>query len=76
MSLLSSFWNEFLAKLSEIKGEKSVLYSVLKQTHLIELTEEKIIIGCDNQGIKKYLDPKLKEIEDHIYQNFKKRLFV
>jgi len=76
MSLLSSFWNEFLAKLSEIKGEKSVLYSVLKQTHLIELTEEKIIIGCDNQGIKKYLDPKLKEIEDHIYQNFKKRLLV
>jgi len=52
------------------------LYSVLKQTHLIELAEEKIIIGCDNQGIKKYLDPKLKEIEDHIYQNFKKRLLV
>jgi len=76
MSLLSSFWNEFLAKLNEIKGEKSVLYSVLKQTHPVELTEEKIVIGCDNQGIKKYLDPKLKEIEDHIYQNFKKRLLV
>lgn len=76
MSLLSSFWNEFLAKLSEIKGERSVLYSVLKQTRPSELTEEKIIINCDNQGIKKYLDPKLKEIEDCIYQNFKKRLLV
>ncbi|MFH0979819.1 MAG: chromosomal replication initiator protein DnaA [Candidatus Roizmanbacteria bacterium] len=76
MSLLSSFWNEFLAKFGEIKGEKSVLCSILKQTRPVELTEEKIIIGCDNQGIKKYLDPKLKEIEDHIYQNFKKRLLV
>lgn len=76
MSLLSAFWDEFLTKLKENKGEKSVIYSILKQTRPIDLTEEKIIIGCDNQGIKKFLDPKLKEIEDHIFLNLKKRLQV
>ncbi|MCL4363639.1 chromosomal replication initiator protein DnaA [Patescibacteria group bacterium] len=76
MSFLGSFWNDFLTKLKEIKGEKSVLYSVLKQTRPAELTEEKIVINCDNQGVKKFLDPKLKEIEDVVYQGFKKKLSV
>ncbi len=74
MSLLSSFWNEFLTKFEASKEKNSVLYSVLKQTHLVELTEEKIIVGCDNQGVKKFLDPKLREIEEKIYSNFKKHL--
>ena len=76
MSLLGSFWDEFLAKFKEIKGEKSVLYSVLKQTRPVELTERTLVIGCNNQGIKKFLDPRLNEIEEHIYQNFKKHLSV
>ncbi len=74
MSLLSSFWNEFLTKFETNKDKNSVLYSVLKQTHLVELTEEKIVVGCDNQGVKKFLDPKLREIEEKIYLNFKKKL--
>lgn len=76
MSLLGSFWNQFLAKLEEVKEKKSVLYSILKQTRPIELTEEKIIIACDSYGIKKFLDPKIKEIEDYIYKNLDRRLAV
>ncbi|MBI5127234.1 chromosomal replication initiator protein DnaA [Candidatus Roizmanbacteria bacterium] len=74
MSLLGSFWNEFLTKFETNKDKSSVLYSVLKQTHLVELTEEKIVVGCDNQGVKKFLDPKLREVEEKIYLNFKKKL--
>lgn len=76
MSFLSSFWNEFLTKLIETKGKDSVLPSVLKQVRPIELTEEKIIVACDSYGIKKYLDPKIKEIEDYIYKNLDRRLSV
>ena len=76
MSLLGSFWNQFLTKLEEVQDKKSVLYSILKQARPIELTEEKIIIACDSYGIKKFLDPKTGEIEDYIYKNLGRRLAV
>ncbi len=74
MSLLGSFWDEFLTKFETNNEKGSVLYSVLKQSRLIELTEEKIVIGCDNFGVKKFLDPKQGEIESKLYSIFKKKL--
>lgn len=76
MSLLSSFWNEFLTKFENYTDKNSVLLSILKQTKPVELKEEKIIIGCNSFGIKKFLDPKVKEIEEKIQLIFKKKLKI
>lgn len=76
MSFLSSFWDEFLTKFEPNVEKHSVLYSVLKQTKPKELTDEKIIIACNNFGIKNYLDRKQKEIEEKIFSIFKKELSV
>lgn len=76
MSFLGSFWDEFLAKFEANQEKHSVLYSVLKQSKPIELTEEKIVIGCNNLGIKKFLDPKQREVEEKIHSIFKKRLVL
>lgn len=76
MSSVSSFWNQFLTKLEEVEGKKSVLYSVLKQIRPIELTEEKIIIACDSYGVKKFIDPKIERVENFIYKNLSRRLEV
>lgn len=74
MSFLGSFWDEFLIKIEKDREKHTVLYSVLKQTHPVELTDEKIVIGCNNLGIKKYLDPKQVEVEGKIFSVFKKKL--
>lgn len=76
MSLLSSFWNEFLTKFEKYSDKNSVLYSILKQTKLIELKEDKITIGCNSFGIKKFLEPKTKDIEEKIELIFKKKLKI
>ncbi len=76
MSFLSSFWNEFLTKLENYTDKNSVLYSILKQTKPQELKEDKIIIGCNSFGIKKFLEPKTKEIEEKIKLIFKKKIAV
>lgn len=76
MSFLSSFWDEFLKKIENYTDKNSVLYSILKQTKPQELKEDKIIIGCNSFGIKKFLEPKTKEIEEKIKLIFKKKIAV
>lgn len=56
MSILSSFWDQFLASLAKNQNEVPLLYSLLKQLEPVELTEDKIVLGCQNQGFKFYLD--------------------
>jgi len=74
MSFLSSFWDEFLTKFEPNQQKHSVLYSVLKQSRPVEITEEKIVISCNSIGLKKFLDPKQKEVEEKIQSIFKKKL--
>lgn len=76
MSLLSSFWNEFLTKFEKYSEKNSVLFSILKQTKPIELQEDKIIIGCNSFGVKKFLEPKTEQIEEKIFLIFKKKLKI
>ncbi|MGB9882950.1 MAG: chromosomal replication initiator protein DnaA [Microgenomates group bacterium] len=76
MSFLSSFWNEFLTKIKENQGESSVFYFVLKNTKLEKITDDELVINCENLGIKKYLEPRIDKIEEAIYQFFKKKVKV
>lgn len=76
MSLLASFWDQFLKNLYEIKGEKSVIVSILKQTKPLELKEKEIIVGCDSYAIKKYLDSKTNELNEILKKNLKTNLEI
>ena len=76
MSLLSSVWNEFLEKTGQDKPRPPVLNSILKQVTPTELTEEKIVLSCENQGTRLFLEPKKAEVEREVSLHFKKNLLV
>ena len=76
MSLLSSFWSEFLEGAHKNEGKIPVLYSILKHASPLELTDEKIIISCENQGAKIFLEQRKNEVEDELYRHTKKRVLV
>jgi len=76
MSILSSFWNDFLGFLEKDKQKVPVLYSVLKQVKPIEMTENEILIGCENQGVKFFLEKKTAEIESNLFKHLNKKIRV
>ncbi len=76
MSILSSFWDQFLEPFAKNQKKAPVLFSFLKQLSPVELTENKIILGCQNPGLKFYLDKKLYDLEDAISIHAGKRLKV
>ncbi|MBI2641717.1 chromosomal replication initiator protein DnaA [Candidatus Roizmanbacteria bacterium] len=61
--MLSAFWTGFLKSLETNKKKIPVLYSLLKQLKPIELSENRIILGCHNQAFKFFLEKKVSEIE-------------
>ncbi len=76
MSILSSFWDEFL--LSFGKDQKAIpfLFSFLKQLHPVELTEDSITLGCQNPPVKLFLDKRTRDVEDLISTYAKKKMSV
>lgn len=76
MSVLSSFWNEFLEKLEKEQGRIPVLYSILKHVKPLELTDEKIVVSCENQGAKIFLEQRKVEVEREVYGYVQKNLAV
>jgi len=74
--MLSSFWDKFLESLSQDQQKNPILYSVLKQTKPIELTDHTITISCENQGACFFLEKKLFEIEDKITSHLGKKIKV
>ncbi len=75
MSVLSSFWNGFLERLS-IDKKYPVLLSVLKQVKPLELTDKSITVGCERQGIGSYLEKHRPQIEQELYKHLKKHLVI
>ncbi len=76
MSILSSFWEGFLQTLTENQKEIPVLYSVLKHVQPIELTEDVVVVGCDNLGSKIFLDKRAEEIEKKLSGHVKRKMKV
>ena len=78
MSFLSSFWDQFLESLAKNQQKVPLLYSLLRQLSPVELSEDKIVLGCQNQGFKFYLEkgkPR-DEIEDALSYHAKKKIRV
>lgn len=63
MALLSSFWQQFLANIFKKYPQPPVIFSILKQTTPVELTEDKITVGCDSDALCAFLKKKTLEIE-------------
>jgi len=76
MPLPSSFWNQFIEKLSKQQSRLPVLYSILKQSRIIELENDRIKLACHNPGAKIYLEQKRGDVEKEIYDFVKKNLSV
>ncbi len=76
MSLLSSFWNGFLESFSKNKKRAPILFSVLRQAKPLEITEDKIVLGCDSQGVRIFLEKRVQEIESELKSYAKKRVLV
>lgn len=76
MALLSSFWDQFLTNVFKKYPQPPVIFSVLKQTTLVELTENKITIGCNNDALCSFLKKKALEIEEELKQYAGKKIKI
>ncbi len=61
--MLTSLWNEFLGSFEKNKKDAPVIASILKQVYPLELTEGGIVLGCDNNGVKIYIEKRVGELE-------------
>lgn len=73
MSLLSSFWDEFLLALTTNQQNSPILFSALKHVKPVEITEEAVVIGCDSNGTMVFLSQHTKEIEKALYNHTKRK---
>lgn len=76
MSILSSFWNDFLDFVNKDGKKNPVFFSVLKQIKPIEISESELVLSCDNQGEKFFLEKRLGEIESNLYKYSHKKIGV
>ncbi len=71
--MLASFWQDFLTFLATEKEKNPIIYSLIKQLNPVEITEEKVVVSCDNQGFAYYLQKKTHFIENYLSDFLKKR---
>lgn len=72
----ASVWDDFLAS-SFIDREKvPVVYSVLKELRFVELSDGKLILACENPGIRFFLEKKMPFIEKAFCDHIKKGVVV
>lgn len=76
MSLLSSFWDGFIEKLGENKENNPVMYPLLKQAKLIELTDDKITLSVGSPGAQEFLEKRSSEIEAAFFDHSQKKIEI
>ncbi len=76
MSLLSSFWNGFLESLSHNQKKSPFLANVLAQVKPLKITEDSVLLGFENQGVRIYLEKRIQEIEIRLKEYAKKKIKV
>ncbi len=75
--MLEKFWSDFLSFLEpEIADSQPVFFSFLKQLKPTQLLEDKIVLGCQNTGLKLFLDKKTSFLEEKLTAFFKKKYSV
>lgn len=76
MSILSSFWDEFLLAVTNDRQNSPIVFSALRHVRPVELTEDAIVVGCDSNGTKVFLAQHVKEIEKELYKHTKRKIAV
>lgn len=71
-----SVWVDFLRTLTDVQQENRVMFSILNQLRPLELTEDKLVLGSENQGMTIFLNKRLPEIEDRFSTFIKKRVKI
>lgn len=76
MSTQSSVWIDFLEFCKKDQLGSPIVYSLIKQLHPVEITDNSAILTCNNPGLKQFLDKKLFLIEKNLYAFSKKTIAV
>lgn len=71
-----SLWVDFLGTLTDVQQENRVMYSILQQLRPIELTEDRLILGCENKGMTTFIQKRLPEIENRFSTFIKKTVRI
>jgi len=77
--MLDDLWQKLISlyQKSEKKGQKEnlpVIYSVLQQAKIVEISEKEVVIACENNGVRFFLEKKTKELEEKFFLLTKKKL--
>ncbi len=76
MSSPSSIWKGYIEDLEKNQQRMPVLYSILKHVKPVDVSDEKIVLSCENQGAKIFLSQRKLEVEASFAMYFKKSLHV
>lgn len=76
MSLTSSYWEGFVKKFGEKDNQNSVIPSLLKQTKIVEATDDKIVLSVASPGAYDFLEKRIDKIESGYFDYSQKRITV
>lgn len=74
--MLPSFWHDFLSSLAKKQKNIPILFSLLKQLRPVEITNEKVVLECVNQGMRFFLEKKAFDLESSLEEYLGKKLSV
>jgi len=72
--MLPSIWKSFLEYFETHSEKNPILFSLLRQTHLLEITNDSIVVGCQNVGMSSFFEKRKVEIELSLSAHFKKSM--
>lgn len=76
MPSINSIWNDFLTYSENDKFGSPIVFSTLKQTLPIEISEKKIVLACDTIGVFAFLEKKTAFFEQLLLSFSKKPIEI
>ena len=75
--MLEELWQKLISFYHKAEKENlPIIYSILQQTKLIEISKEEAVVACENNGARFFLEKKTKELEEKLFLLTKKRLKI
>ena len=61
--MLAALWNEFISKIEQSKSLVPMVTSILRQTRLVEIKEDSVLLACQNQGTRIFILERTRLVE-------------
>lgn len=74
--MLSSVWKNFLEYVENHPQKNPMVLSLLRQLNPVELKENQMILECENNGVKLYLEKKKLLIEQLLFGHLKQKVEI